>query len=304
LHSTKLAQWEPLWPVLSNGPLSAAARSWGVAKLRFAAEYRAILASQNTLRYHMHLAESLWQRHHPTAGYPAGVLPVPEPIPGIAFFPGGFGLWRPDVSQPLPPFPIGGIMVLGHDFHSEAGYNESLARSRESESQPTWRQLLRLLKQVDIDPVSCFFTNVYFGLRVGAGTTGPFPGATNRPFVEYCLRFLSEQINTQRPRLILTLGINVPPLIGRLSGRLEPWTDRRGLKQLDAVGPVQFDVPFHRTPPFVATVVALTHPSLRDAGVRHRTYRGNVGHSAELAMLRDGLAPAVGRQVSGNLPKP
>jgi hypothetical protein len=118
----------------------------------------------------MHMAETLWKRHHPPMGYPPGVLAVREPIPGIAFFPGGYGLWRPDVSRPLPPFPVGGVMVLGHDFHSEVGYEESLARGRKSESQPTWRQLIRLLCQVGIDPTRCFFTNVYLGLRAGAAT--------------------------------------------------------------------------------------------------------------------------------------
>ena len=225
-------------------------------------------------------------------GYPPGVLAVREPIPGIAFFPGGYGLWRPDVSRPLPPFPVGGVMVLGHDFHSEVGYEESLARGRESESQPTWRQLIRLLCQVGIDPTRCFFTNVYLGLRAGAATTGPFPGAKDRPFVEHCVAFLGEQLAAQRPSLVLTLGVNVPPLLGRLSTQLELWTLRCGLRHLDAVGLVQCNVEFRCTPIVRSTVVALTHPSLRDASVRHRRYRGEAGHSAELAMLRHALTVA------------
>src|SRR6476620_3465173 len=87
----------------------------------------------------------LWRRHPPSAGYPAGVVRVPEPIPGLAFFPGGYGLWDTGPDRPLPDFPVGGVMVLGHDFHSEAGYRDSLARGRESPTQPTWRNLLALL---------------------------------------------------------------------------------------------------------------------------------------------------------------
>jgi len=243
-------------------------------------------------RNHMHPAESLWQSHHPPFDLPPGVLPVPTPIPGIAFFPGGFGLWRPDITQPLPPFPIGGVMILGHDFHSETGYRESLARTRESESQATWRQLLKLLAQVGVDPIDCFFTNVYLGLRAGSGTTGPFPGATDSRFVAYCLAFLRKQLAEQQPRLILTLGVNVPPLIGQLAPQLAPWTECRHLKHLDAVGPVQFDVRFTDSTTHSATVVALTHPSLRDGGVRHRRYRDRSGHLAELQMLADALAHA------------
>src|SRR5687767_9546772 len=115
----------------------------------------------------MHAAEQLWKRHAPPLGYPAGVVAVPECIKGTAFFPGGYGLWRPDTSTPLPPFPVRGIMVLGHDFHSEYGYRESLARGCEAETQPTWRNLLVLFKAAGIAPERCFFTNVYMGLRAG-----------------------------------------------------------------------------------------------------------------------------------------
>ena len=238
----------------------------------------------------MHPAESLWNSHHPSFDYPPGVIRVPTPISGIAFFPGGYGLWRPDIAEPLPPFPVGGVMVLGHDFHSEAGYTESLARTREAETQPTWRQLLKFLAEVDITPVECFFTNAYLGLRAGSNTTGKFPGAASAPFVNHCLAFLRSQISAQRPRLILTLGVNVPPLIGQLAPQLEPWTRGRGLKHLDAVGPVQHRVRFDETLDHTATVVALTHPSLRDAGVRHRRYRGGSGHHAELQMMADARA--------------
>ena len=238
----------------------------------------------------MHPAEQLWRRHHPVTGYPAGVVPVPAAIPGIAFFPGGYGLWRPDVSQPLPAFPIGGTMVLGHDFHSEDGYQKSVDRTREAESQPTWRVLLELFHRVGIAPQECFFTNVYLGLRAGATTTGRFPGATDPIYVAHCTRFLAEQIAVQRPSLIVTLGINVPPLLGGLAPQLTAWTRHRGLRHLDDVGPVQIGVRFGDESASVTTVVALTHPSFRHASVRHRLYRGKVGDAAEIAMLNDALA--------------
>jgi hypothetical protein len=54
---------------------------------------------------------------------------------------------------------------------------------------------------------------------------------------------------------------------------------------------VRFDI----EPELTSTVVALTHPSLRDASVRHRRYGGDVGNVAELAMLREALADHVRR---------
>lgn len=235
----------------------------------------------------MHPAELLWSRHHPPAGYPPGVLEVPIPIPGTSFFPGGYGLWRPDSGQELPAFPVNQVMVLGHDFHSEAGYRESLKRGREAATQPTWRNLLSLLMRVGIAPESCFFTNAYMGLRAGDRATGTFPGATDEAFVQHCVHFLEEQIRTQSPVLILTLGIHVPPLLGRLAAALSPWTEGKGLKHLDRVGPVKHDVTFPSAPGIRPTVVALTHPSLRSASVRHRRYTGQVGDDAEMVMLQE-----------------
>src|SRR5262245_19007114 len=161
----------------------------------------------------MHPAEELWHKHQPNTGYPKGVVAVPTPIPGVAFFPGGFGLYRTDISEPLPTFPVGKVMVLGHDFQSEAGYRASLERTREAATQPTWRNLLPLLDEVDIAPTDCFFTNVYMGLREGDVTAGTLPGASDERFDLHCREFLLEQLTAQRPSLILTLGINVPPFL-------------------------------------------------------------------------------------------
>ncbi len=85
----------------------------------------------------MHPIQSLCSRHHPPHGYPAGVTAVREPISGLAFFPGGYGLWGTGPDRPLPPLPVGGVMVLGHDFHSETGYEESLRLGGERRIMPT-----------------------------------------------------------------------------------------------------------------------------------------------------------------------
>lgn len=237
-----------------------------------------------------HPVRGLWQRHMPPKGYPAGVIAVREVIPFRAFFPGGYGLLAATPGEPLPDFPIGGVMVLGHDFHSEEGYEASVARGCESESQPTWRVLLKVLDRAGISPQRCFFTNYYMGLRVGKGTTGVFPGAKDPEFKEHCTSFLLEQIRIQRPRLILTLGVYTPPEIAPLSRDLAEWGERRGFKHLDQVGPVRRNVRFDDAPDVVATVVALTHPSFRHASIRHRRYRDLTGDDAEMAMLRDARA--------------
>ena len=79
-----------------------------------------------------HPAVGLWRAHRAVAPYPVGVKQVPEPIEGNAFFPGGLGLWKNQPSDPIPQWPRHGVMVLGHDFHSEEGYHASLVRGEES----------------------------------------------------------------------------------------------------------------------------------------------------------------------------
>lgn len=238
----------------------------------------------------MHPAESLWAQHHPPSGYPSGVIPVPEPIPGLAFFPGGYGLWGTVRGEPLPMFPVGGIMVLGHDFHSEEGYAKSLRRGSERTKMPTWRNLLKLLDAAGVQRERCFFTNLYMGLRKGAATTGEFPGAGDQAFVTHCKAFLSQQIDVQRPALLITLGVHVPKVLGSMSPALAAWTEGNGLKHLDAVGPLQSGVTFPAVPNFETTVVALIHPSLRHASLRHRRGDAPVGTDPEIPLLRRGLS--------------
>jgi hypothetical protein len=234
----------------------------------------------------MNPAEELWELHSPDSGYPPGVLAVPTPIVGTAFFPGGFGLWNPSGRLPLPRFPIGGVMVLGHDFHSEEGYRESVDRGCESGNQPTWRNLLQLFQRVEILPEDCFFTNVFMGLRAGSETTGVFPGASNEAFVQHCKHFLLRQLETQRPSLVITLGITAPWILSSLSPQLFAWAERPGLRYLNT-NPVQGRVSFRGLPDFFTTVVAIIHPSLRSASLRHRTFQGLAGDAAEIGMLTE-----------------
>jgi hypothetical protein len=231
-------------------------------------------------------AEDLWNSHEP-AEYPSGVGRIRKAIVGTSFFPGGYGLWNPKATRPLPAFPLGGVMILGHDFHSEAGYEESLRCGMESESQPTWENLTDVLSRAMIPLEDCFFTNVYMGLRKGTKTTGPFPGRLDRGFREYCKSFLLTQISTQRPTLIVTLGIYVPEFLASLSPQLHQWSTKRGLKHLDAVGPVKIEVTFEQLPDFATTVVALSHPSMRGSNLRHRRYGELAEDAAEMQMLRD-----------------
>ena len=134
----------------------------------------------------------------------------------------------------------------------------------------------------------CFFTNVYMGLStVGESNTGQSPGATDSDFTQSCEAFLEEQIAVQKPRVVLALGRFVPRFIASLSRDLAGWKKWRGFKALDASGPLKEGVHFGD---HLATVVVLTHPSLRGSNVERRRYRGLEGHAAEGKMLEDALS--------------
>src|SRR5262245_13937158 len=112
--------------------------------------------------------------------YPNGVVRVPELIPGLAFFPGGRGVFQE--RREKPDFPFGKIMLVGQDFDTVENFNDSLRHGEEDRNYGTWQNLLKLLARVGISPTSCFYTNAYMGLREKGPNTGPTPGQESLSF--------------------------------------------------------------------------------------------------------------------------
>jgi uracil-DNA glycosylase len=80
----------------------------------------------------------------------------------------------------VPPMPVGGVMLLGHDFHSVAGYEWSRKNITENLESPTWRNLLAMLRAVPVALESCFFTNAYMGSAREHGQPGRSPAPAMR----------------------------------------------------------------------------------------------------------------------------
>lgn len=233
----------------------------------------------------------------PTSLYPAEVLPIPGRISGTAFFPGGAGIYLERRDRSTVEFPFGGVMILGHNFDSEEGFKKSLQRGREVVTRGTWGQLLKLLKDAGIPFDQCFFTNAFMGLCEGDDNK-QYRGRDDPEFRAACLRFLKAQIEIQRPRFILTLGLHVPPLLACASPDLTAWKGkckRHGcdpkiyLRDLDAA-------PFFPCARFelgdgsiqTAVVTGIAHPS-DGRNCEKRTPNGfSAGRAGEVEMARRG----------------
>jgi hypothetical protein len=227
--------------------------------------------------------------------YPVGTEPVPARIVGTAFFPGGAGLWRESISQTMPPLPIRGVMVIGQDFHSRAKYRESARRGQEEMNDPTWRGLRGLLKDVGVSESDCYFTNAFVGLRNDGTVTGDYPGTRDEEFVRQCQSLLAEQIATQKPRVIVTLGLPAARMLTSLAPTpLRFWLGARNFVDIDGRASVIRNVRFSDIPDVSPNVTALVHPSMRNSNVARRVFcdsRGTKyeGAPAERAMLEDAL---------------
>jgi len=238
------------------------------------------------------------QAAFPGENYPHDLEPVPSLMDGLSFFPAGRGLFQPNGSTETPTFPLGGIMVVGRDFGTREAYDLAKRELGERESDPTWKHLLALLDAADCDPRSCFFGNAFMGLRKGeqARNVGDTPAHRDKNFLAACRDFFVTQLEMMRPRVLLTLGSAVPAFVAAKLAIDPSW--RAGtLKAIDtANASVQKDVAVLDLDFTVAAAVALTHPCLRPANVRRRSYGPLAeklrGHDAEKMMLRDALAHA------------
>ncbi len=228
------------------------------------------------------LSKLLFDQSPMVKPYPALVSPVVNMLDITAFFPGGQGLWKEEDSQIFPD-----ILVLGQDFSTLSEY-EKMARNETSDlKSPTWRELIVLFKAAGVDLHRCFFSNVFIGLRMSESSVGRFPGAKDKAFVKRNLEFLSYQIESIKPQVIITLGRPASEMLSKLSeDLLLDWENGKALS-IPHNG-IKYDVHIKSSK---ITCVALEHTSMRNSNVKRRRYKNNEGdfqgNEAEIQMLKD-----------------
>jgi ribosomal-protein-alanine N-acetyltransferase len=230
------------------------------------------------------ISDTLFNKTDIVAPYPHSVKPVEKVMNLTAFFPGGSGLWLEEGSTEIPS-----ILVLGQDFSTVNDYNRMLRNEIKDLACATWRNLIVLFKEANIDLNECFFSNVFMGLRDTNDIMGEFPGFKDKDFVKRNLMFLEIQIETIKPRLIITLGKYAAEMVSRLSDSgLERWLKWKALREPDIGFVRNVNFKEHR-----CSCVALEHTSMRNSNVKRRKYANMsgelTGNSAEVQMLKDAL---------------
>ena len=225
--------------------------------------------------------------------YPAGVCAVPEPLAYSAFFPGGAGVILGEDGG-KPEFPLGGVMIVGHNFYNLAGFERMRLRRARDAGTPTWRNLTATLRRAEIALESCFFTNAYQGLMETTSSMGVFPGARDAAFVARCRAFFRVQLRVCQPRLVVTLGVHVPPFLAPLSPELNAkWRGEKKpltFAQIDENGGglIRASVRDSEGQERDLVFVALTHPAQQWPNVKRRRWGELEGLAAEEALLRAG----------------
>ena len=212
--------------------------------------------------------------------YPATMKMVKGEIPNRAFFPGGKGTFNNDDN-------ISGkeIMIIGQDFDSEKNHKISIKNGEENiVKNPTWRNLGLILKELNISPNNCFFTNVILGIRKGNKAIGKSPAFKDPVFIKNCQDFFLIQLKIQKPKAIIVLGKFTAQVLAGTADDLKGWSKINSFSILDEQNiQIKKDVIFQNG--IKSNLVILTPPSYRQAYVFRRQYDGFEGHSAEIKMI-------------------
>jgi uracil-DNA glycosylase family 4 len=215
--------------------------------------------------------------------YPPIFTKVQCEISGIGFFPGARGLWS-DGDAKISDKPI---MIIGHDFGAERDYKLSCERGHENLTALTWNNLVKMLSFYGIEKEECFFTNAIMGVRSEGSAIGKSPAFDYPEYLSDCKSFLIKQIEIQKPKLILVLGLHLLGFMATVSAELSAISKIKSYKKLDQERQSSFEgISFLDLEGFKTNVVFLTHPTYRHLNIDNRVFRDFKGAQAELELIK------------------
>jgi hypothetical protein len=140
--------------------------------------------------------------------YPIGMCPFPFRLLGQGFFPGGDGLWRDDSKMAEGSdglLAVNGLMFLGNDFGTIKSYERYRSIGFEDPTK-TWKRIKDRVLRADLPTSITFFTNAVMGLRKGGTALEKRDWDREPRFTSFCREFLTFQIETLRPLLVVVMG--------------------------------------------------------------------------------------------------
>ncbi len=176
-------------------------------------------------------------------------------------------------------------MILGQDFDTLQAFAKVKNEGREDiHKNATWRNLLAFLKECNIAPDDCFFTNAIMGARMEGSNSGRSPAFKDKAFIDACRAFFLLQLEAQKPKIILVLGKEPARFLAPLSDGLSAWNKLPNFARIDAANEqIKKSVTFKNG--ITTHLVLLTHPSFRTSNVHRRRFGAEEGHQAEVGMV-------------------
>ena len=163
-----------------------------------------------------HPVERFWRRLPellPEDLHPSRLVPVgDERIEGTGF-PGSHGLYAGDSSiDTLPPFPYGGLMLLGHHLQDGETLRNRMAAERthgdpDRPATTYWERVHAMLDAAHIPRAQVFSTNAHPALPAHPLSEGMLPAEGTEQWRAAAATFLLEQIAVMQPAVIVTLGV-------------------------------------------------------------------------------------------------
>ena len=212
----------------------------------------------------------------------SGMTKINGEIKGEGFFPGADGMIEKNGVISDKKF-----MILGQDQDKEIGFKKSVKIGNEAYT-PTWRNLKGLLSESSISLNDCFFTNCIIGARLNAmKNTGKSKAIFSSRFLAGSIRILTKQIEIQRPKGIICLGIIPVRLLSLLSDILHlNFVGVDNFREIDQNNlSLIEEVEFREIKGFTTSIACLNHPSYRNLNVKNREFEGYSGEFAELEIL-------------------
>jgi uracil-DNA glycosylase len=124
----------------------------------------------------------------------------------FGFFPLGSGIFKESASKSYEAeIKHCKIMVLGNDFGTKEYVGQQCPDNREKPSNPTIRNLL---KGLELDVETTFFTNLFLGLRMN-GTNIKRAIPLQEDYRSFCFQFFKKQLDFWNPEIVLCLGKDV-----------------------------------------------------------------------------------------------